>query len=145
MSFKELLGLIHKGIKVSKVVLMAQLTWELDLLLFFLPPISIVCGLLLVLISLSLLSFLFLPVGLLIALLRGLCKNICTMGGGGSLCFLCHRLFDGQLMKLFSQRFYGGRVNGPNHTIGMGPRLRLLRIVRRPRRLRDNLIQDPRL
>ena len=32
--------------------------------------------------SLSLLTFLFLPVGLLIALLRGLCKNICTLGEG---------------------------------------------------------------
>ena len=66
---------------MSKVVLVAQLTWELDLLLLFFAPISIVCRLLLVLISLSLLSFIFLPVGLLIALLRGLCKNICTLGG----------------------------------------------------------------
>ena len=77
--------MIHKGTKVSKVVLVAQLTQELDLLLFFLSPISIVRGILLVLISLSLLAFLFLPVGLLITLLRGLCKNICTLGGEGNL------------------------------------------------------------
>ena len=85
MSLKELMGLFHKGTKVSKVVLMAQLTWEINLLLFFLAPISIIHGLLLVLVSLSFLSSLFLPTGLLISLLRGLCKNICTMGGGGSL------------------------------------------------------------
>ena len=80
MSFKQLLGLIHKGKKVSKVVLLAQLTRELDLLLFFLAPISIVRGLLLVLVSVSFLFSLFLPIGLLIALLRGLCKNICILG-----------------------------------------------------------------
>ena len=98
MSFKQLLGLIHKGTKVSKVVLMAQLIRELDLLFFFLAPISTVRGLLLVLVSLSLLSSLFLPTGLLIALLRGLCKNIFTLGGGGSLCYLHRRLLDGQLV-----------------------------------------------
>ena len=76
LSFKQLLGLIHKGTKVSKVVLLAQLTRELDLLLFFFVPISIVHGIWLVLVSLSLLTFLFLPVGLLIALLRGLSKDI---------------------------------------------------------------------
>ena len=145
MSFKQLLGLIHKGTKVSKVVLMAKLTREIDLLLFFLPPISIVYGILLVLVSLSLLTYLFLPVGLLISLLRGLCKNICTLGGGGILFYLCRRLLDRQLVKLFSQRLYGGRVNGSNHTIDMGSKLRLLHIVRRPRCLKDNLIQDPRL
>ena len=80
LTFEQLLGLIHKGRKVSKVVLLAQLTRELDLLLFFFSPISIVHGLWLVLISLSLLTFLFLPDGLLIALLRGLCKNICILG-----------------------------------------------------------------
>ena len=114
LSFKQLLGLIHKGTKVSKVVLLAQLTRELDILLFFLAPISIV------LVSLFLLTFLSLPVRLLISLLRGLCKNICILGGGGSLCCLRYRLLDGQLMKLLTQRIYGGRVYGPNYTIGMG-------------------------
>ena len=140
LSFKQLLGLIHKGTKVSKVVLVAQLTREINLLLFFFAPISIVHRLCIVLVSLSLLAFLFLPVGLLIALLRGLCKKICTLGGGGSLCYLRRRLFNRQLVKLFSQRIYDGRVYGPNHTIGMGSRLRLLRFVRRPRCLRDDLI-----
>ena len=102
MRFEQLLGLIHKGTTVSKVVLLAQLTRELDLLLFFLAPINIVCGILLVLVSLSLLTFLFLPTGLLIALLRVLCKNICILGRGGSLCCLRRRLFDRQLVKLFS-------------------------------------------
>ena len=132
---------------MGQVIFMAQITWEFWLLLFFFSPISIVCGLwlVLVLVSLSLFTFLFLPIGLLIALLRGLCKNICTLGGGGILCFLLCRLLNGQLMKLLSQRFYGGRVNRPNHTIGMGSKLRLLCLVRRPRCLRDDLIQDPRL
>ena len=72
LSFEQLLGLIHKGTKVSKVVLLAQITRELDLILFFFALISIVCGLWLVLFSLSLFTLLFLPTGLLIALLRGL-------------------------------------------------------------------------
>ena len=105
---------------MGEVIFMAQLTWEFHLLLFFLAPISIVCGFLLVLVSLPFLSSILFPIGLLISLLRGLCKNICTLGGGGSLCCLRHRLLDRQLMKLLSQRFYSGRVNGPNHTIGMG-------------------------
>ena len=79
---------------MSKVVLVAQITWEFELFLFFLSPISIVRRILLVLVSLSLLSSLFLPVGLLIALLRGLCKNICTLGRGDSLFFLRRRLFE---------------------------------------------------
>ena len=98
MSFEQLLGLIHKGTKVSKVVLLAQITRELDLLLFFFAPISIVHGIWLVLVSLSLLTFIFLPAGLLIALLRGLCKKICILGRGGSLCCLRRRLFDKQLV-----------------------------------------------
>ena len=69
---------------MSKVVLLAQLTRELDLLLFFFSPISIVRGLLLVLISLSLLAFLFLPAGLLIALLRGFTKTFALWGEGES-------------------------------------------------------------
>ena len=121
-------------------ILTAQLTWEFHLFLFFLAPISIVHGIFLVLISLSLLAFLFLPTRMLISLPRGLYKNIFTLGGGGILCCLHRRLFDRQLMKLLSQRFYGGRVNGPNYTIGMGSRIRLLRIVRRPRCLKDDLI-----
>ena len=129
MIFKQILGLIHKGTKVSKVVLLAQLTRELDLILFFFAPISIVCGLWLVLVSLSLLTFLFLPAGLLIALLSGLCKNICTLGGRGSLFYLRRRFLDGQLVILLSQIFYGGRINGSNDTIGMGSRLGLLRLV----------------
>ena len=145
MRFKQLLSLVHKGTKVIKVVLVAQLTRELKLLLFFLSPISIVHGLLLVLVSLSLLSFLFLPTGLLISLLRGLCKNIFTLGGGDNLYCLHRRFLDRQLMKLLSQRLYGGRVDRPNHSIGMGSVLRLLCIVRRPQCPRDNLIQDPRL
>ena len=84
MIFKQLLGLFHKGTKVSKVVLMAQLTRELDLLLFFLAPISIVHGLLLVFISLSLLSFLFPPTGLMFALVRGLCKKNALWGEGAT-------------------------------------------------------------
>ena len=123
---------------------MAQVTWEFHLLLFF-SPISIVCGFFLVLLSLTFFPFLIFPTGLLIALLRDLCKNICTLGEGGSLCCLHRRLLDKQLMKLLSQRLYGGRVYGPNHAIGMGSRLRLLCIVGRPQCLRDNLIQDPRL
>ena len=145
LRFKQLLGLFHKGTKVSKVILMAQLTRELNLLLFFLAPISTIRRFLLVLVSLSFLSSIFLPIRLFIALLRGLCKNIFIMGGGGNFCFLCCRLLNRQLMKLLRQRLYGGRVYGPNHTIGMGSRLRLLRIVGRPQCLKDNLIQDPRL
>ena len=80
---------------MSKVVLVAQLTRELNLLLFFLAPIGTIRGLLLVLVSLSFLSSLFLPTGLLITLLRVMCKNLCTLGGGDSLCCLHHRMVDG--------------------------------------------------
>ena len=113
------------------MVPLAQLTRELKFILFLFAPISIVCGiwLVLVLVSLSLFTFLLLPVGLLIALRRGLCKNICTLGGGGSLCCLRRRLFDRQLVKLFCQRLYSGRVYGPNHAIGMGSRLRFLGLM----------------
>ena len=117
---------------MGEVIFMAQLAWEFHLLLLFLSPISIVCGFLLVLVSLPFLSSLLFPTRLLIALLRGLCKKIFTLGGGGSLCCLHRRLFDIQLVKLFSQRLYGGRVNGSNYTIGMGSGLRLLYLVRRP-------------
>ena len=57
---------------MGQVTFMAQLTWEFDFLLFFLAPINIVSGFLLVLVSLTLLSSLLFPTGLLITLLRGL-------------------------------------------------------------------------
>ena len=135
--------MFHKGTKMGEVILMAQLRWELHLFLFFLSPISIICGFLLVLIFLPFLSSPLFPTVLMISLLRGLCKNICILGWGGSLCCLHRRMFDGQLMELFGQIFYSGRINGPNHTIGMGSRLRFLCIVGRPRCLRNNLIQHP--
>ena len=89
---------------MSKVVPLAQLTREFDFLLFLFSPISIVCGiwLVLILVSLPLFTFILLPAGLLISLLRGLCKKNCTQGGGGSLCYLRRRLFDRQLMKFLS-------------------------------------------
>ena len=65
---------------MSEVILVAQLTREFNLFIFFVAPINTIRGFLLVLVSLSFLSSLFLPIGLLIALLRGLCKNICTLG-----------------------------------------------------------------
>ena len=54
---------------MSKMVLLAQLRRELDFLLFLFAPISIVCRiwLVLILVSLSLFTFLLLPAGMLIA------------------------------------------------------------------------------
>ena len=65
---------------MGEVIFMAQLTWEFHLLILFLAPISIICGFLLVLISLPFLFSLLFPTGLLIFFLRGLCKNIFILG-----------------------------------------------------------------
>ena len=65
---------------MGQVIFMAQLTWEIHLLLLFLAPISIVCGFLLVLVSLTLFPSLLFPTELLISLLIGLCKNIYILG-----------------------------------------------------------------
>ena len=65
---------------MSQVVSLAQLTGKLNLLLIFLTPINIVCGFLLVLITLTLLPFLLFPTGLLISLLGGLRKNVFILG-----------------------------------------------------------------
>ena len=68
---------------MGQVIFMVQLTWEFHILLFFLGPISIVCGFLLVLVSLPFLFSLIFPTGLLTALLRGLCKKNFIFGVRG--------------------------------------------------------------
>ena len=44
------------------------------------PPINIICGFWLVLVSLTFLPLFIFPAGLLISLLGGLCKSICILG-----------------------------------------------------------------
>ena len=62
------------------MVFLAELARKLDFLLFF-PPPSIVCGILLVLISLTLLTLVLFPTGLLISLLGRLRNiNVQTLG-----------------------------------------------------------------
>ena len=130
---------------MGEVILMAQLTREFHLFLFFLAPISIICEFLFVFISLPFLSSLLLPIRMLISLLRGMRKKHLHFGVRGNPLLPLPRMFNEQLMELFGQIFYSGRINRPNHTIGMGSRLRFLCIVCWPRCLKDNLIQDPRL
>ena len=64
---------------MSQVVSLEQLIRKLNLFLIFFTPIIIVCGFLLVLITLTLLTFLLFPIELLIALLKILCKINCTL------------------------------------------------------------------
>ena len=80
VDFKKTLSLIYKRELMSQVISLAQLTRKIHLLLIFLNPISIICGFRIVLVSLTFLPLLLLPTGMLIALLRGLCKNICILG-----------------------------------------------------------------
>ena len=61
---------------MGEVILMAQLTWEFHLFLLFLDAIRIVCGFMLVLISLPFLSSLLFPTGLLIAFERSVQKHL---------------------------------------------------------------------